>query len=199
MNLITGFLAGYFIGGIPTGIWLCRLLKRVDPRTLGSGSSGATNISRVLGKRWAAIVLVIDALKGYLPVALLPGLPDSGSSNAIMIGVVISAGAILGHVYTPYASFRGGKGVATAAGSIGALSPLTLGVAFAGWLIVFALRRTVSLASLAAVIVLPFAAFLLPGVDQIIAAYTVLLSLFIVFTHRQNLARLLARTEKPVL
>ena len=81
MNVLLALIAGYFIGGLPTGILLCRAIKGVDPRSIGSGSSGATNVSRVLGKKWALVVLVIDALKGYLPVRFLAPLWPPSTSH----------------------------------------------------------------------------------------------------------------------
>ncbi len=116
MNLLLVPLAGYLIGGLPTGILLCRAIKGVDPRSIGSGSSGATNVSRVLGKKWALVVLVIDALKGFLPVEFLA--PLLAPQHLALAGVLMTVGVIAGHVWTPYALFRGGKGVATAAGAL---------------------------------------------------------------------------------
>ena len=132
MNLLLVLLAGYLIGGLPTGILFCRAIKGVDPRSIGSGSSGATNVSRVLGKKWALVVLFIDALKGYLPVKFLA--PLLSPEHFALASVLMTIGVIAGHVWTPYASFRGGKGVATAAGALLALQPLAVVIALAVWL-----------------------------------------------------------------
>ncbi len=197
MILIICLLLGYLIGGIPTGILVAKWAKGVDPREYGSGSSGATNVSRILGKKWGAIVLTLDALKGYLPVLLIP--PYLANENALVSGIAVSAGVVLGHVYTPYARFRGGKGVATGAGAMLGLSPLTLGIALAVWLVIIAMTKTVSVASIGAVIALPVAAFAIPGVPILVSWFSLALSAFIILTHRGNIVRLISRTEKPIL
>ena len=161
MNLLLVPLAGYLIGGLPTGILLCRAIKGVDPRSIGSGSSGATNVSRVLGKKWALVVLVIDALKGFLPVEFLA--PLLAPQHLALAGVLMTVGVIAGHVWTPYALFRGGKGVATAAGALLALEPIAVLIALAVWLLVFLPLRYVSLASLSAALALALAMWLLPA------------------------------------
>ncbi len=198
MNILLAAIVGYLIGGIPTGIWISRAVKGVDPRTLGSGSSGATNVSRILGRKWAIIVLVLDALKGYLPVTLIAPLLV-GDSNLIHVKIATAFGAVLGHVFTPYAKFRGGKGIATAAGAMFALDPTAVGVALLVWLLLFAILRRVSVASLAAAIALPVSMMALGGRPRSLIHTSMLLFCFLVFTHRENIRRLLTKQEQPLV
>ena len=195
MKLILLALLGYGIGGIPTGIWLCRAVKGEDPRDSGSGTSGATNVSRVLGKKWAALVLVADALKGYLPVRFLaPAIIEP--SQLALASAVLAVCLVAGHVWTPYAGFRGGKGVATAAGAMAALNGLALLIALGIWVIVFLIAHIVSLASIVAAISLPFIILLLPRHSHAIAYAALLLAMIIIFTHRANIKRLERGEEK---
>lgn len=197
MNLLFAVLIGYLVGGIPTGIWITRAVKGVDPRAVGSGSSGATNVSRVLGRKWAILVLILDALKGFLPVFFIAPLL-AGHNSETQAKVVMSIAAVLGHVFTPYAGFRGGKGVATGAGVMLALDPAAVGLALGVWLLVFLPFRRVSIASLSAVVMLPIAMVILGGRPRELFAAAVFVCLFLIFTHRENIQRLLAGREKPI-
>jgi acyl phosphate:glycerol-3-phosphate acyltransferase len=194
VNVVFCLIAGFLIGGLPTGLICCRIIKGVDPRTVGSGSTGAANVSRVLGKKWAALVLVIDIFKGFLPTRFLPALI---SPDAIAAGTLATAaGLIIGHVWTPYAGFRGGKGVATAAGAMIAIDGFAVLIGGGVWLLFFLPFRIVSLASMLAACSLPFSMLLLGGrlLAYVIAA--ALVAAFIVFTHRRNIARLVKGEEK---
>jgi acyl phosphate:glycerol-3-phosphate acyltransferase len=188
-------LLGYAIGGIPTGIWLCRIVKGEDPRKSGSGTSGATNVSRVLGKKWAVIVLLIDVVKGFLPVKfLVPALVEPFQlpiASAIMMICLVA-----GHIWTPYAKFRGGKGVATATGALLALNPLAVVLALGVWLAVFLIWHIVSVSSLAAAICLPEIMSFMPHHSHVIINAAILVALILLFTHRGNLARLKRGEEK---
>jgi glycerol-3-phosphate acyltransferase PlsY len=187
-------LIGYVIGGIPTGIWLSKLIAGKDPRASGSGSSGATNVSRVLGKKWGVLVLLLDALKGFAPVFWLA--PLIFSEVLVEAQVVMACMAVMGHVFTPYAKFKGGKGVATAAGAMAAISASALGYALIVWAIVFAVARRISPASMFAAASFPV--FLVTGKQAqppIVIASGVVIAGFLFYTHRQNIARLLSGTE----
>jgi glycerol-3-phosphate acyltransferase PlsY len=193
VNVLLCLIAGYLIGGLPTGLILCRVLKGVDPRTIGSQSTGATNVSRLLGKGWAAVVLVVDILKGFLPTRFLS--PVLSGDYLTAGTLALAAGLVIGHVWTPYAGFRGGKGVATAAGVMIAIDPLAVLLSGGVWLLFFLPFRIVSVASITAAVFLPIGMLLLGGrhVPCVVAA--AVLALFIVFTHRGNIARLLKRKE----
>lgn len=187
---------GYLVGGIPTGILVCHLVKGEDPRGFGSGSMGATNVARVAGKGWAIFVLIVDAAKGFLPVRFLA--PVLSPDDLVMGTLVMAVGLVAGHVWTPYAGFRGGKGVATATGAMIALDAFAVLIALAVWFMVFVISRYVSLASMIAAVALPVTMFLLhdqPVEYRITAA---VLGLFILFTHRANIRRLLQGEEKRI-
>jgi glycerol-3-phosphate acyltransferase PlsY len=197
VTIALALVVGYLIGGIPTGIWICRAVAGVDPRTLGSGSSGATNVSRTIGKKWAIVVLLLDVLKGFLPVFFLA--PLFGPEEQVeLTRVAMALGTVAGHVWTPYASFHGGKGIATAAGAMLALDTLATLVALAIWVLIYVLFRRVSLASLAGAITVPIAVLLLGDRPPELLAASIVLTLFLIFTHRENIQRLLSGRERPI-
>jgi glycerol-3-phosphate acyltransferase PlsY len=191
--LLTALVA-YFIGSIPTGYLFARA-RGVDIRSVGSGNIGATNVFRILGKTAGITVLLIDALKGFLPAKfLLFGVtPETHEYHAMVAGLF----AILGHNYTCWLRFKGGKGIATSAGVLIALVPAALLIALGAWLIVFGLSRYVSLASILAAVVLPFAVF---GVGQSrrMIALTTFLSVLAIYKHKGNIRRLIAGTENRI-
>lgn len=195
---IVAVLAGYFCGSLPTGFLVARL-KGIDIRSVGSGNIGATNVFRILGKGPGIFVLLVDALKGLLPVIwLAPALTSTDpAANPEWVRIVAGVSAILGHNYTCWLRFKGGKGIATSAGVFLGLTPGPLGIAFATWLVIFALGRYVSLASIAAAAALPAAAWILPhGLPLRVIATTI--GALAIFKHRANIQRLLAGTENRV-
>lgn len=188
--LLTAIVA-YFVGSIPTG-YLFGRARGLDIRQSGSGNIGATNVFRTLGKTAGIAVLLIDAIKGFTPAAFLlfGATPETRELHAMAAGLF----AILGHNYTCWLGFKGGKGIATSAGALIALAPLGLLVILVTWIIVFALSRYVSLASIVAAAVLPFAVWALGQSGRMIALCTVL-SLLALYKHKANMQRLLAGTE----
>jgi acyl phosphate:glycerol-3-phosphate acyltransferase len=193
-------LLGYLIGGIPTGILVCHVVKGVDPRGFGSGSMGATNVSRVAGKGWAVFVLLADAAKGFLPVKLLaPVLALPTEQSLIACSLAMTIGLVAGHIWTPYARFRGGKGVATTTGAMLALDAFSVLIALSLWIVLFLSFRYVSLASIIAAIALPVTMFLLHDQPAAYRVAGLVLALLIVFTHRANIRRLLRGEEKRFL
>ncbi|NUO18248.1 glycerol-3-phosphate 1-O-acyltransferase PlsY [bacterium] len=194
MSSYLAALIGYVIGGIPTGIWISRLVAGKDPREEGSGSSGATNVSRVLGKKWGIVVLLLDAFKGFAPVYWLA--PLLFRDSAASAQVLMACSAVMGHVFTPYANFKGGKGVATAAGAMAAIDPLALLFSLGVWAIVFVVSRRVSPASVLAAIAFPVLMWKIhDGVDTVILIGGIIIAIFLMYTHRQNLARLFLGKE----
>jgi acyl-phosphate glycerol-3-phosphate acyltransferase len=166
--LLVAIIASFWVGALPFGYWAARL-RGVDIRKMGSGNIGATNVFRVLGAKVGLTVLVLDALKGFLPtwLAVRAGASDV---EAILVGVA----AILGHTFSPLVGFKGGKGVATGLGALLAAAPLTVAVAFPVWLVAFLITRWVSLGSVLAAASVPIAAYLfghsLPAVGVLAAA-----------------------------
>lgn len=178
----------YLLGATPTSLWVGRALYGVDLRREGSGNLGATNTFRVLGWKPALPVILIDIGKGWVPVALFPLLvPGAGEGWLLAWG----GAAIVGHVFSFWAGFRGGKGIATSAGVFLALAPWALLVGFLVWIVAVGVSRYVSLGSVLAALVLPFAVHLTPHRGgQATLWFTVLLATFVIWAHRANLRRL---------
>jgi glycerol-3-phosphate acyltransferase PlsY len=188
---VTSFLAG----GVPFS-WLLGKVAGFDLRREGSGNPGATNLYRTAGAAWGITGLLLDVAKGFLPVLaarwLFPGLA--------MAAVVAAAAAIAGHIWTPYLGFRGGKGVATAAGAFLALNPLVLLIAVASFAVVVVATRYVSVGSMAAAVAAFGASLVLPllagrMVDLYFVAFCGACAVSIIAAHRKNIARLMAGTE----
>jgi len=181
-------LLAYLIGSLSFAILLSRLAGIPDPRASGSGNPGATNMLRLAGKRLAICTLFGDLLKGLLPVLLAASL-DMSIQQQAWIGLA----AVCGHLYPLYFRFRGGKGVATAAGTLLALYPPAALLAIVAWLVVFRLTRTSSLAALIALpLCLPLLAWQQPGALLPMS----LLALLIVWRHRSNVRDLFAGRER---
>jgi glycerol-3-phosphate acyltransferase PlsY len=194
-------LLAYLIGSIPTGFLVARA-RGVDIRSAGSGNIGATNTFRVLGRSAGVAVLLADAAKGTVPCAVLPPLAlrvaDAGNSlNAEWLAIAAGVAAVLGHNYTCWLHFKGGKGIATTAGVLLVLMPAALGACLAAWVVVFALGRYVSLASLAAAVTLPVSVWLW-GQSRAMLGIAVALGLLAIGKHRANIRRLLNGTENRV-
>lgn len=192
--LLTAIIA-YFIGSIPTG-YLFGKARGLDIRKTGSGNIGATNVFRTLGKKAGIAVLLIDAVKGFLPAKYLPGFFLHGATPETYEYFSMLAGmfAILGHNYTCWLRFKGGKGIATSAGVLVALVPMALLITFAAWLLVFAISRYVSLASIASAVVLPFTVWGL-GYSRSMLVLCSVFSALAIYKHRTNIQRLRAGTE----
>ncbi|MBD3335949.1 MAG: glycerol-3-phosphate 1-O-acyltransferase PlsY [Candidatus Eisenbacteria bacterium] len=194
--LILAVVTSYLLGSLPWGLWLTRL-RGVDVRRVGSGNLGATNVARAAGYRWAAVVLLLDAAKGALAVALGRAL-SGGGAEAPFLPALCGVLAVLGHATTPWAGFRGGKGVATGAGTAAVLMPLPFVAALLVFGAVLAAGRIVSLASvLAALALAPAAWILLPESPERpwLLAWAVAVALVIVVRHAGNLRRLLRGRE----
>ena len=196
---ILAALAAYLIGSVPTGFVVGKL-RGIDIRTIGSGNIGATNVFRALGTPAGIFVLLADAFKGWVSVfcvakALARWLAPEASSQALeALQIVAAVSVVLGHNYTLWLRFKGGKGIATSAGVLLALVPATFGIGLAVWVVVFAVSRYVSLASIAAALALPFATWLTHQSGTLIVVTAVLAALAI-YKHRSNIQRLLAGTE----
>ena len=185
-------LASYFVGAIPTGYLAGRLFRGIDLREHGSKNLGATNVYRTLGARYAIPVALFDIAKGAVPVLVFA--PQASDSQLFALACGIAA--IVGHVFSVFVRFRGGKGVATAAGVMLGLTPLALGVAALVWLVLVALTGYVSLASIVAAAVLPVAVYLLERPDRPeILWLDALVAAAIIWLHRANVRRLLNGTE----
>ncbi len=190
-RVIAGYLIlSYAFGSIPTGYWLGKAWKGLDVRRHGSGNLGATNVLRVLGKGPAMITLLIDIVKGWVPVRLMQHAAPGNFTLATAAGCL----AILGHATSPFVGFRGGKGVATSAGVFIALLPVPAAIAIAVFLATLLISHIVSISSMVAVLAWAASAyFLAPARLPLGAAWGVTVLVF--WTHRANIRRLLAGTE----
>lgn len=193
--VITAVVA-YLIGSIPTGYLIVKSATGQDIRQVGSGSTGATNVKRVMGKKWFFIVLLLDALKGAIPVMIANFVPYL-HSNSGLTAVIAAACVLLGHSKSIYLGFTGGKSVASGVGTILALSP-TVGLSIALiWAIITYASKYVSLGSIIALALSPILMFLF---NQPIAyvVYCVIGAVYVIYLHRENIKRLLAGTENKV-
>jgi len=185
-------LGSYILGAIPTGYIITKLVKKVDVREYGSGNIGATNVYRVLGIKWALVVVLLDILKGVIPI--LAGMAVLESEILIiLLGIV----AIMGHNWTIFLGFKGGRGVATAGGVIFTLMPLPSFIGLIIWLTVVWVSRYVSLGSLAIAIVVPFLVFFLED-SMTYTYFTIVMALFVIIQHRENIKRLLEGNENRI-
>jgi acyl phosphate:glycerol-3-phosphate acyltransferase len=180
----------YLFASFPTGPALGRLLSDIDVREHGSGNTGATNVARILGKRLGVATLAGDMLKGLLPVLLAPLV----SPSTWFVGAVALV-AFAGHCWSAYLDFRGGKGVATAAGALLALAPGPTLAALVSWLVVVRLTRRASIAALIAAAVLPLLCW---GLVPTAAPTALLLSLGVAWRHRDNVRRLRGGNELKI-
>jgi len=180
-------LASYLLGATPTSYIAGKLGRGIDLRDHGSKNLGATNVYRILGWKYAIPVALVDIAKGAVPVLVF--------SHPVWLSIAVGAAAVLGHMFSPYVSFKGGKGVATAAGMFLALAPVAVLLAIPIWGICLWLTGYVSLSSIIAVLSVPLSVALLqPNSSSVFWASIVLVAL-IVFAHRRNISRLIAGTE----
>ena len=189
--------AAYLAGAVPFGFLIARA-QGVDIRTVGSGNVGATNVFRSVGKGWGLLTFFCDALKGFLPAYGFPVLARAwtGAEPPAVFGMLCGLAAIVGHNWPVFLHFKGGKGIATSAGALLGAAPLAAGSGLAGWLAVFLLSRYVSVASIAAAVLVPAAGWWLYGrAGCALPALLTLLGALAVWRHRGNLQRLRAGTE----
>lgn len=199
--LVGGLAIAYLAGAFPTA-YLVGRAGGVDLGEVGSGNYGATNVFRNLGGGPAVIVLVVDVAKGFAPVWLLPGAWPVAGLSPTGHAVLLAVAAVLGHVYSPFLGFRGGKGIGTAAGAYLALAPWAFLAAALVWVGIVLWRRIVSLASLAGAVALLVSVVLLHAGRWTetwpLVAATAALTAFVFWTHRENLGRLRRGDEAPI-
>lgn len=191
-------VAAYLLGSIPTGYLVARA-RGIDIRTVGSGNIGATNAFRILGKPAGIFVLVADGLKGFAASAWLADfviqLFAVAPGRTEYLKIIAGICAVLGHNFTCWLKFKGGKGIATSAGVYFALAPQAAGIALGTWIVVFALGRYVSVASIAAAVALPAAVWLTKN-NLFLGIVTTALGLLAIYKHKSNIQRLVAGSER---
>ena len=196
---IQAFIAivlAYLIGSIPTGYLIVKSKTGQDIRTIGSGSTGATNVKRVLGKKWFFTVMILDAIKGAAPVFLAKIFATAAVSYGL-IPVLAAVAVIIGHSKSCFLGFKGGKSVASGIGTIIALNWI-VGISLAViWAIITYITRYVSVGSMIALVISPFLMYFL-GAPVAYVAYCALGAVYIVYLHRENIKRLIAGNENKV-
>lgn len=195
MNIVIAFIISYLLGAIPFGYIFTDLLMNKDVREYGSGNVGATNVTRVLGLNYGLIVGILDILKGFTAVWLVQTLIVPGAGNYIYL--VAGLLAIIGHNWSIFLKFSGGKGVATTTGVILKLMPMSFLVFVGAWLAVVFLTKYVSLASIMAALSVPISSYFINNSNHIII-FTIIYLLLIVFTHRSNIKRLIQGRENKM-
>jgi len=196
IELVSVALGAYLIGSIPTGYIIVKAFTGQDIRTIGSGSTGATNVKRVMGKKWFFITLLLDAFKGALPV-VLAALFAKNFTSIGLLPVVAAVCVILGHSKSIFLKFTGGKSVASGVGTILALN-WHVGLMIAAiWGVITYFSKYVSLGSIIALAVSPFLMYFFDG-RLAYVAYCVVGALYIIYLHRENIARLLKGEENKV-
>ncbi len=199
-SYILAAIAAYLLGSIPTGYLVARA-RGIDIRSVGSGNIGATNVFRILGKSAGIFVLLVDFLKGFLAcwmVARIAGqFFESTPSQKDYLALTSGLAAILGHNYTCWLKFKGGKGIATSAGVLAALFPKVFLIGLALWLLVFLVSRYVSLASIVAAASLPVSAWL-TGSSPVMIGVAFFMGALAVYKHKSNIQRLMNGTESRI-
>ena len=196
ITLIAPLVGAYLLGSIPSAVWIGKAFYGVDVRQHGSGNAGTTNVMRVLGKRAALPVFLIDGLKGYLAVSLVAWsgmVAESPEWLYLKMGLCIMA--VVGHMFPIFAGFRGGKGVATLVGAMFAFSLGGILLCLATFVVIVAYTKYVSVGSMVGGLLLPFYAALCGQSDWRLMVFFGLISLLLFYTHRSNIGRLLHGTE----
>ncbi len=196
IELLLVAIIAYLIGSIPTGYIIVKAKTGQDIRTVGSGSTGATNVKRVLGKNYFFLVMLLDALKGALPVVLAKLFATVGVSLGLA-PVIAAIAVIIGHSKSIFLQFKGGKSVASGVGTILALNWMVGLIIAIVWGIITYTTKYVSVGSIIALIISPFVMYFL-GAPIAYVAYCALGAIYIVYLHRENIKRLINGNENKV-
>lgn len=196
VELLVVAIVAYIIGSIPTGYLIVKAKTGQDIRTVGSGSTGATNVKRVLGKNYFFLVMLLDALKGALPVVLAKLFATVGVSLGLA-PVIAAVAVIIGHSKSIFLQFKGGKSVASGVGTILALNWVVGIVIALVWGVITYTTKYVSVGSIIALVISPFVMYFL-GAPIAYVAYCALGAIYIVYLHRENIKRLINGNENKV-
>lgn len=193
LKIIVYLLLSYLCGAIPFGYIVAKLFKHVDIRTLGSGNPGATNVYRSVSKPLGVLTLILDVLKGFVPVYLISFINPDFQWMVISVAFV----TIIGHTFTIFLKFKGGKGVATACGAFLAINPLSVLICLGVFIVVLAMFKYVSVASIMAALMLPISLYLLNALPEIVV-FAGMISILVIVRHISNIKRLLNGTENKI-
>ena len=191
MIYILYFIISFFVGSIPFGYLIVKKAKNQDIRNFGSGNIGATNVARVMGIKWAFLTFLLDGLKGLVTVAIARKIFNIDTSEFIYY--MIGFATVLGHVYTPILNFKGGKGVATTIIMLFALNKILAFTMIFVWLLCFFKTKISALSALTAVLITDVVSFFINDLQTNLVV--VALSIFIFYTHRENIKRLIQNKE----
>ena len=194
-------LVSYLLGSIPAG-YIAGRIAGIDIRHAGSGNIGATNVTRVLGKRYGYPVFIVDFLKGLMAVSLsilIEKRAQPISAPTELFGIVAAISSVIGHAFPVWLSFKGGKGVATSMGALFGLMPFMALIGIAVWVITFEVTRYVSVASMTAALAVPISILILMPLKQtggaVLLYFSICLAALVIFRHSSNLSRLVRGTE----
>jgi glycerol-3-phosphate acyltransferase PlsY len=196
-----GFLFAYFLGSIPTSVWVGKWFYNIDIREHGSGNAGATNTFRILGKKAGIPVLIIDILKGVFAVSLSYWFSgyDQTDNNFINYQLGLGFCALMGHIFPLFANFRGGKGVATILGAVIAINPIGAFIAMGVFIIVLLISNYVSLSSMIAALSFPVYVFVFSNTSSIsLKIFSMVIAILIIIMHHNNIKRLIKGEESKV-
>lgn len=201
MSLLIIILISYILGSIPTSIIISRLSKGIDIRNYGSGNAGFSNVVRVLGWKPGIIVAVVDITKGFVATVFVSKIGiDTIPLDYTLIQIIAGFSAVIGHIWTVFARFKGGKGVLTALGMLMGLIPSAAVICFGAWGITFYKWRYISLGSIVAGIVFPVVVtvekyYLNRNISVYLLLFSIIMCILMVFSHRANIKRMLSGTE----
>jgi glycerol-3-phosphate acyltransferase PlsY len=212
-NLVFIIILSYLVGSIPVSIILTKIIKGVDVRDFGSGNAGGTNVSRVLGKKYGVLTIILDAFKGVIAVVFISRLyfgnfpfPNTTPfDDFTLVQIIAGITAVIGHIWTIFAGFKGGKGIATGLGVLVSVVTLDLLMALGVFALVVYISKYISLASISAAVSVPLIMIIRENIFgvEIQSYHTVLpfvigLALLIIYTHRANVERLLSGSENKI-
>ena len=189
MTFFCLIILSYFFGAIPSGVWIGKIFKNIDVRDYGSKNSGATNSYRVLGAKLGIAVLIIDVLKGFIPLYIASKF-NLKYNDLVILGLV----AILAHTLSCFISFKGGKGVATSLGVFLFLAPVITLILLVIFILVVYFTKYISLGSITAAFLLPIFTFFTHR-DTYLFTLSVVIAIFVIYRHKTNISRLLSGTE----
>ena len=193
LKIILYLILSYLCGAIPFGYIIAKLFKHIDIRTVGSGNPGATNVYRSISKPLGVLTLILDVLKGFVPVYLISFINPEFQWMVISVAFV----TIIGHTFTIFLRFKGGKGVATACGAFLAINPLSVLICLGVFIVVLAMFKYVSAASIMAALMLPISLYLLKELPEIVV-FAGMISILVIVRHISNIKRLLNGTENKI-
>ncbi len=201
MNELALIILAYFIGSIPTAVWVSNYFFNFDIRDYGSGNAGATNTYRLLGPKWGTLVMAIDMIKAIVAVKLVFLLPFAFESELFVINMQIGLGlaAVLGHIFPIWANFRGGKGVASLFGMVLGIQPNVALCCVGIFVIVLLLTRWVSLSSILAGVAFPvFILLIFNEPEHLYRIFAITVAMLILLTHQKNIGRILRGSESKM-